>query len=142
MIGDGALIVAVLMAAEILKRGGTMPEWLQDSKYHIGAGFVGIIFGVVWLKFDRPQQWADRYHHAVIAPLLLYLVITLLPVIFTNGNKNEKFATVFFVVLWVVLVFYDGAWFSLRRSRLSQRQYCGLGKALDHIKHLKSFYWR
>ncbi len=130
MIGDGALIVAALMAAEILKRGGvSMPEWLQNQRYHAGAGLAGLMLGVIWLTLDRPEQWGDRYHHAIIAPVLLYLVITLLPVIFRNGSKNEKLATVFLVAVWVVLVVYDK-----KTKRLDQRNYQYIGRHLDEIK--------
>jgi hypothetical protein len=129
MLGDGALLVVVLMAAEILKRGVLLPEWAQGTKFHWVAVCLGVVLGIVWYTMDDPVQWADSYHHLVIAPLLCYLGITLLPVIFRNGTRVEVISTLVLVALWATLVVYDS-----KTGRLDQRNYRSLGRCLDIIK--------
>ena len=63
MLGDGALMVAVLMAAEILKREGGPPDFGSHGFYHANALLAGILVGFIWWMVDRPEQWADVYHH-------------------------------------------------------------------------------
>jgi hypothetical protein len=118
MLGDAGLLAVVLMAAGVLQRGGQPPSWLQDGGYQAFAGLAGLVFGVVWLVLDFPRQWGDRYHHMVIAPLLCYLGITLLPVIFKNGTKTEIASTISMIALFAGLVVYDA-----RTKRLDQRRY-------------------
>jgi hypothetical protein len=128
MLGDGALVVVVLMAAEIVKRG-SLPEWLPRGGYHLVAAGVGVAIGLVWFGIDLPRQWGDRYHHIIIAPLLVYLSMTLLPVIVKNGTKIEKIATICLIAIWAVLVIYDA-----KVGRLDQRNYRSLGRCLDILK--------
>jgi len=137
VLGDGALVVVLLMAAAILQRGSAMPEWLQNRNYHIGALLSGLMLGVVWLIRDYPEQWGDRYHHLVIAPLLCYFGITLVPVIFKNGTKVEIVATICLVAVWAVLCVYDA-----KTDRLNQRNYHGLGNHLNSIEFsIKKMRW-
>jgi len=112
VLGDGALVCIVLMAAEILQRGAPWPAWVrgglfQNGLFHFVALFASLSLGVVWLILDQPKQWGDRYHHAVVAPLLCYLGVTLLPVIFLNGKGWEIAATIFLILIWIGLVIYD-----------------------------------
>lgn len=124
MIGDGALIVVVLMAAEILQRDALFlmlsPWWtkVQNGGLHLCAAGVSVMLGVIWWAIDRPKWPADKYHHLVIAPLLVYLGITLLPVIFYFGTKVECIATICLIALWVGLVVYD-----MVTGRLNQDRY-------------------
>lgn len=132
MIGDGTLLVVVLIAAEILKRGILplkSPEWMSLTEFHIFAGIVGAVLGFAWLELDQPKQWGDRYHHLVIAPLLCYLLLTLLPVIFKNGTSVEITATICLIALWAVLFVYDA-----KTKRLDQRKYHSLGGLLNTIR--------
>ncbi|MBU0999164.1 hypothetical protein KKG24_02550 [Patescibacteria group bacterium] len=134
VLGDGALVVIVLMAAEILQRGAPWPVWgrggfFESGFFHITTLCAGILLGTVWLALDRPPQWGDRYHHAVIAPLLTYLSTTLVPVIFLKGTGMEITATIFLILLWVGLVVYD-----VRTDRLDQRNYRNLGSHLNAVK--------
>ena len=92
MLGDGALLAAVLMAAEMLRKGVLPPLWSRGRRFHFGAVVVAVLFGFMWWAHDRPQQWADCYHHLVIAPLIAYLAITLLPIILAEGTRLELVA--------------------------------------------------
>lgn len=127
-LGDGALSVIVLMAAGILQRGASLPEWAQSWWFDIGAFILGSVLGTVWWLLDRPQQWGDIYHHLVIAPLLCYLGITLLPIIWLSGTHVENYSTLTLILLWAVLVVYD-----IKTKRLNQREYFGLGEHLGTI---------
>ncbi len=132
MIGDGALCAVVIMASEILKRGISLLGLMQNGWFHPAAFTAAITFGIAWWATDRPQQWGDCYHHLVVAPLLCYLGITLVPVIFGNGTKVEMVITLFLVALWAGLVAYD-----IGTKRLDQRKYHHLGQHLDTIKESK-----
>ena len=128
MLGDGALCVVVIMAAEILKRG-PLVELAMGKWFHLLAGFVAIFLGLFWWYVDRPEQWADVYHHLVIAPTLFYLAATLLPVIYYGGTRLEIVAIISCIALWAILVVYDD-----KTLRLGQRDYRGLGVYLDIMK--------
>jgi len=59
VLGDGALICIVLMAAGILQRGVSFPEWTKgglfpSGYFHLFAFFVGIVLGAKWLSLDNP----------------------------------------------------------------------------------------
>src|SRR3989344_1261051 len=125
MLGDGALLVVVLMAAGVLQREILLPSWLQSKWFHFGVAILGIGLGIRWWGFDafgvmleNYIEWGDIYHHLVIVPLLCYLGVTLLPVIWLAGTRVDKWSTLFLVLLWVMLVVYD-----TRTKRFNQRHY-------------------
>ncbi len=127
-LGDGGLIVIVLMVAEILKQGASMPTWLQSNWYHAMAIVVAVALGLVWVFRGHPKEWADYYHHLVIAPLLCYFGVTLVPVIYLNGTRGEKESTILLVLFWALLCWYDAT-----AHRLDQRNYHLLGEHLDEM---------
>jgi hypothetical protein len=116
--GDTALAGAVLIAATILQRGHSLPVWLSNGYFHLLAAVIGVSVGIAWWSLDRPSHWADSYHHLFIAPLIVYLAITLVPVVLLNGTKVEKYFVVCFAVLWATLVVYD-----IKHDRTNQRQW-------------------
>ena len=130
-LGDGALFAIVIMAVEILKR--REKNWLPGPPYHIVGACVAVIFGLIWWVFDRPEQRADIYHHLVIAPLLCYLGITLLPVIIKDGRMAEVVVAACLILVWAGLCVYDA-----KTDRLSQRSYYNLGRHVDAIKGEKN----
>lgn len=133
VLGDGALVVIVLLAAGILQCGEVLfPIWAQKGSFHLLALLASIILGLFWVMIDDPKQWGDKYHHLVIAPLFMYLAVTLLPVIYLNGTRGEWIATICLVLLWAGLVAYDA-----KTHRLDQRNYNNLGYYLDWIKKEK-----
>jgi hypothetical protein len=102
--GYVALAGAFLIAATILKRKEPLPWWLSFGYVHILTAFVSVCFGVTWWFLDRPAHWGDIYHHLFVAPLFLYMVLTLLPVILINGTKVEKFWALCFALSWATLL--------------------------------------
>ncbi len=136
MLGDGALLVVVLMGAEIIKRAESISN-VYGGWFHLGALLIAIGFGFSWWVMDRPQQWGDVYHHLVIAPIFAYFAVILLPLILGRGTKLEVGGTFCLVLLWAVLVVYDA-----KTKRLAQRQYMTergiyLTKAIDILKPKK-----
>jgi hypothetical protein len=64
------------------------------------------------------QEWGERYHTFVIAPLLAYLLINSLYVIYHLGGVPEYFGTVFCFVAWVFWLLRD-----LEHGRLNQQKW-------------------
>ena len=132
-VGDMGLAVIVLVAAVILQRNARcifqhagfsfMPAtvWPHRRKPHFLIFISSILLGVI-VSFltihSRSGQVMDVYHDIVIAPLFLYLAVTLLPVIFMNGTKIEKRATICLILLWAGLVGFD-----IKYQRMNQRQW-------------------
>ena len=119
-LGDVALFIVVLIAAGILQRSSAeIPLWLQMPEAHgailVGSFLIGIIVCVVTLK-SRSGHYMDIYHDVVIAPVILYLAITLLPVIFLSGTAGEIDATINLALFWSCLVVFD-----IRNNRMDQR---------------------
>ena len=106
VLGDGALLGVVLIGADILQCFERVPDF-TDGWFHILVGVFSIAFGCLWLDRDKPKQWGDRYHHMVIAPMLAYLLITIVPVIFLNGTGIEVIATICLLLFWVDWVLFD-----------------------------------
>jgi len=132
-LGDGALIVVALIAAGIMQRGVFFIPWyMMHQGGRVCAVLLSIALGLVWFIIDQPEHWGDRYHHLVIAPVLCYLGLTLVPVIFMSGNRIEKSATILLIMSWAVLVVYDAV-----THRLDQRSYRGLGEYLNRAKKQK-----
>lgn len=132
VVGDGGLIVVALLVAGIVQRGPFfLPGLVHSVEYQDCAIAIATLLGLVWFQLDHPQQWADRYHHLVIAPLLCYLGLTLVPIIYLNGTLPEKVSTVLLVLLWAGLVVYDTL-----THRLDQRNYHALGFHLNEMKQL------
>lgn len=120
--GDAALIGAVLIAATILQRGGfVVPVKLAEVSIQIVFLVASIFLGVVvsFLTHEsRSGQAMDTYHDVIVGPLILYLAVMLLPVIYFGGTKAEM-ATVFCLVLfWLALVVFD-----VKYKRMDQRSW-------------------
>ena len=112
MIGDTAgLIFVILRAQEVLKRDDVVIyEVLQEPKVHlcilITCFLLGVFASLVSIS-SRSGQVMDVYHDVFIAPIFLYLAITLVPVILKNGTRKEMFEAGFYVSIWLVLVIFD-----------------------------------
>ena len=120
--GDAALFGAVLIAAGILQRKGIyIPEWIQNQTLHViigsGSVCVGTLVSLVTLG-KRSGQYMDVYHDVVVGPLILYLAITILPVIFLNGTTIEVLATMCLALFWACLVIFD-----VKKKRMDQRSW-------------------
>jgi hypothetical protein len=116
--GDAALVGAMLIAATILQRGAPLQPWLCRHSFHFLAALVSVGVGILWWSLDHPGHWGDIYHHLFVAPLIVYLAITLLPIVLMNGTKAEKLFVLCFVLSWATLVAFD-----LTHDRMNQRDW-------------------
>ena len=120
--GDAALLGVVFIATTILQRGNVvLPKLLTKVWMHRAIVLVGICLGsaVSWLTLPaRSGQIMDIYHDVVIAPMILYFAVTLLPVIYLAGKRAEKVSTVCFILFWLALVVYDTG-----SNRMNQRNW-------------------
>ncbi len=124
-IGDYALVMAVLIAAPILQRGGAqlIPWWLQTSGAHLSIMVASFLIGITvyFVRYKMngdPVQLMDMYHDIIVVPILLLFGGTLSPVIFLNGTSFEMAAVSLLVFLWLTLVVYD-----IRTQRMNQRNW-------------------
>lgn len=120
--GDVALFGCVFIAATILQRGGpVLPGWMMDNNHQIAVLIVCLAAGVA-VTFttlsSRAGRIMDIYHDIVIAPLVLFFAIMLLPVIYLGGTLIEKFWTVLLIMFWVLLVVID-----IKTNRMNQRRW-------------------
>jgi hypothetical protein len=122
IIGDAGLLIGVLIAATILQWGIVdVPQWLHSGTTHVLILFVLALGGTAVCLLtlgSRSGQAMDIYHDTVIAPLILYLAITLVPVIYYNGTKTEKLSVLVCFVLWASLVVFD-----IKYKRMDQRSW-------------------
>ena len=124
-IGDVGFVIIALIAATILQRYNNLnleyPKWLRGTEMHLlfftANATLGFCVSELTLG-SRSGQMMDIYHDVVIAPTFLTLAIFLLPVIFKNGTRMEKRATVLLIFLWVSLVGFD-----IKYDRMNQRQW-------------------
>ena len=114
-IGEGLCFIAmVLIVVTILQRGRwdyiRIPKWLQNNITHgeilLMSMAICTIVSVLTIE-SRLGDWMDAYHDLVVAPLILYFGVTLLPVIKSNGTPAEKKATCFFIALWIGCFIFD-----------------------------------
>ncbi len=112
MIGDSiGFIYVILRAQEVLKRPRIyIPDLLQMREFHMVALSLSFLLGVLATVLTihmRDGQIMDIYHDVFIAPMFLYLAITLVPVILCNGTRREMFEAGIYACLWVSLVIVD-----------------------------------
>lgn len=126
--GDTMLFGVVFIAATIIKREEPYLRswffwvpWLMNGWFHllvlIGCVALGLTVSVLTLA-TRSGQMMDVYHDVVIAPMILYFAIALLPLTYYAGTKIEKRWTFFFILIWLVLVIFD-----IKYDRMNQRQW-------------------
>lgn len=121
--GDTLLFGAVLIAATILQQrdGADIPLWFQGLGTQIlvlgGCFLLGFVVCIVTLK-TRSGQKMDMFHDIAMGPVILFLAITLLPVIWNNGTVVEISATAGFILVWAGLTVFD-----IKHERMDQRKW-------------------
>jgi hypothetical protein len=121
-IGDPFLICYVLTGIAILQRPGTvLGNW--QVTFQFWAAILGAISAVAAQAMAvrglaRGPKLMDAYHNFVIVPLLVFLIISFLPVIWFSGTWMERQMTCGLVFIWAGLVLYD-----IANYRLDQRSW-------------------
>ena len=120
--GDAGLLAAILIGATVLQRSDVyIPNWLQRDWLQVGILAACFGLGVaISLATNgmRSGQIADIYHDVVIGPAILFLAITLVPIIWYNARWYEVTFIVGATFLWASLVIID-----LKHERFNQRQW-------------------
>lgn len=104
-LGDVFLIGVILIAVELLQL--QTRTLLISGAAQMFLVVVAIIFGLIWWIADRPAQWADWYHHLVVAPLFVFLLVLSALVILWNGDTMRIAVAALLLVGWAGLVVYD-----------------------------------
>jgi hypothetical protein len=111
--GTLALILGIIIAASTLKHERIEVTWLASRTYHMLCLGVAAMAGLVALVFDLTQKRKGRgliidvINSGVIVPLFAYLVLTALPITFTQGNRDDVALTGISVTIWLALFVYD-----------------------------------
>ena len=128
-LGSAALIGCMSIAGHVLHRPDLpLPAWLTSSMYHQIVAGVSIVIGIcmgalaiyqtTWAK----SQWVDLAFNLVIAPLFMYLLATLLPVI--NLYLGVNVPTIYKTMTIVLLMLYGvTAIIDIRTGRLHQPEW-------------------
>jgi hypothetical protein len=75
-LGDAALLTIVLMAISMLQDGRPVPPPLNLACMQTMVFVIAVAVGLLWYFWlDPTVRWGDRYHHLVVAPMLVYLGI-------------------------------------------------------------------
>jgi hypothetical protein len=113
--GGTILILVSMIGIGTLQRGPILPPWM-GYPFQLAMLVISLWIGLTWLKEDWNTQWADRYHHLVVAPIQFFLILTIVPAILARGTGAEIIATLGFLALFAVLLGFD-----LKDGRLAQR---------------------
>ncbi|KKP87388.1 MAG: hypothetical protein UR90_C0007G0026 [Parcubacteria group bacterium GW2011_GWC1_35_8] len=128
-LGENVLfITVVLIAITVLQRPGKfgVPHWFCSSRVQVLIYLVclGLCFLVSTHTIDlRSGRWMDVYHDLAIAPLVVFLLIILLPVIYKNGTGTENKVTLCLLLLWGSLFGLDMATGMLAQCRWLQEHF-------------------
>ena len=121
-IGDAFIICYVLTGIVILQRPGTVLGDFQ-ALFQFWAAVLGITSALAAQAMAvrglaQGPRLMDTYHNFVIVPLLVFLVILFLPVIWFFGTRMERQTACGLVFVWVALILYDAM-----NGRLDQRSW-------------------
>lgn len=122
--GDAALVMCIVIAARILQREPSLPDWLVSRNFHVICAVISVVIGLAVGGLAIVQTtWAqsqiiDMCHNFLVVPFFLYTLSTMLPVTYWQGTTYEKIVTLACLVTWLALVWYDA-----HNGRLDQRSW-------------------
>jgi hypothetical protein len=116
--GDIALITVVLIGVTVLRFQSHITGVLENLDFQVILAGVCLIAGLASNYYLNAKEVMDIYHNMVVFPLLAYLVLTTVPVIFKYGTTLEKTAIVVLIVIWALLGVID-----IATGRLGQRNW-------------------
>jgi hypothetical protein len=129
-LGEYGLALFTVIAVTILQRGGIhIPPWLGwMENYTIQVWMMCIISVLcdivcVFTIGSRSGHLMDVYHDVVVCPILLYLSITLVPIVWCNGTTVEKVTVSSLFLLWIVSVIFDHVHDRINQRRWLQKKF-------------------
>ncbi len=110
--GDLALIGIILIGVEILKRQTFSASWMGNFNFQLILLLVSVIFGIVyqWIVVVSSKRWgtaADAFHNLLIAPLLVFMLGSTVPVILSCGTRLEWNFAIFLLSVWLATLVFD-----------------------------------
>jgi len=126
--GDVALFTVIFMAVAMLQDGRSVPPALNLWVIQFCLLLIAAAVGYIWIKIDPTHRWGDRYHHMVVAPMLVYLGINAGVIILYAGALWEILLAVALLWVWLGLVSWD-----VHTGRLDQRKYLA-GQGITGLK--------
>lgn len=111
VIGDLCCFLTVfVIGITVIRRGVSLPEWFAGAGPQAIWLVVCIAAGIYLVTAATPwptATWPDRYHNAVIVPLLLFFMVPMVLSIWYGGDRAETSAAFLLVAVWAALVVYD-----------------------------------
>jgi len=124
VLGGLLQVLVYIIGIVIIQRLQSLPSWTGDLFQQV-VGAISFMMGILWLINDWHTQWADRFHHIVVAPLQFFLLFIIVPVIVTRGTPAEVAMTTCFIIFFFFLFWIDSL-----QGRLAQRLFlirrCGV----------------
>lgn len=110
--GDNALIIAVLIACSALVRTGTAPAIFNNFWSQIAIGMVSFAIGgamelYAFAKTRRRGTFLDTIHNLLVVPGFLFILVTMMPVIYLGGSFWQKVIAFLCLVIWFFLFLWD-----------------------------------
>ncbi len=128
--GGLAVLCIIAMGIDAI-RTGIIPPFLAGDTFHIGAAALSVVLAGVNIHVNLKKEdgvketMADCYHNWILLPGYIYLIITLLPLIFAQAKVSgglETLITIFVpliaIAVWILTGFCDKSW-----GRLDQPKY-------------------
>ena len=116
--GDVALITVVLIGVTAMSRQSHITGVLGVLDFQVTLVGMCLIAGLASNFYLNATEVMDIYHNIFVLPLLAYLILTTVPVIFKYGTALEKTATVISIAVWTLPGLVD-----ILTGRLDQRQW-------------------
>lgn len=117
-LGDAALVAVILIAIGMLQEGRSVDPALNTWVAQGGFLVIAASVAVIWIKLDPTKRWGDRYHHIVVAPMLVYLGLNAAIIILFAGARWEIISATILSAFWAGLVASD-----FKTGRMDQRQW-------------------
>ncbi len=105
--GGMALIFCILIGTVVLRGQSSIPGWFGSGSFQIALAMICVIAGVVSNNYLNAKEVMDIYHNMFVLPLLAYLILSTVPVVFKYGTARDKKAAVAFIVIWAAFGLYD-----------------------------------
>jgi len=133
-IGDSFLIAAILMATEILKRDGVVPEFCNLPEYQLAWLIISIMAGLTLaarghLISGKWGKGTDLYHNLFIVPMFIFLLATTYPITYYQGSPQEKLSALLLLIAWLLTLLFD-----LATGRLDQRSWARKKDLSSHFQ--------
>jgi hypothetical protein len=114
--GDVALITVVLIGMTVMKNQPMVSGVWGVLDFQVTLAGMCLIAGLASNYYLNAKEVMDIYHNMFVLPLLAYLILSTVPIVFKYGTTRDKKAVVAFIVIWAAFGLYD-----IATGRLDQR---------------------